>query len=158
MRVPMLILVLWTHLLAAAPDPHRIEGMTPAPWCADCHLTQPPPPGPGSRFTLPKAAGLRKGGMEMCAPCHDTGLGHKVGMRVEFAVPADLPLEAGNTLTCLTCHHVHGPLRSDRPWASVSLLDRLFDPERLHKTYLLRRNNSDGALCLVCHSKEETTP
>jgi len=61
-------------------------------------------------------------------------------------------------MACLTCHYVHGSLASDRPWASVSFMDRMTDDERMHKTYLLRRNNAEGALCLICHDTSGSPP
>ncbi|QPK64596.1 hypothetical protein IVG45_06470 [Methylomonas sp. LL1] len=53
--------------------------------------------------------------------------------------------------TCLTCHYAQGSLNSDKPWAGFSLMDRLFNVERRHISYLLRRDNSDGELCLNCY-------
>ena len=91
-------------------------------------------------------------GTEMCSSCHNPEDGHKVGLEVDFQIPADLPIDKKNRITCLTCHFTHGNLRSERPQASFSLMDRLFDAERLQKSFLLRRNNSDGDLCLTCHT------
>jgi hypothetical protein len=91
----------------------------------------------------------------MCSGCHDKDDGHKVGLKLDFEVPADLPLGKKNKLTCLTCHYTHGSLSSDKPQASVSFLDGMLDSERLHKSYLLRRNNAEGELCLTCHEVKE---
>jgi hypothetical protein len=91
----------------------------------------------------------------MCSGCHDAEDGHKVGIKLYFEVPADMPLGEKNKLTCLTCHYSHGSLSSDRPQASVSFMDKMLDAERLHKSFLLRRNNTDGELCLTCHEVKE---
>jgi hypothetical protein len=88
----------------------------------------------------------------MCGSCHNPDDGHQVGLELDFQIPADLPLDKKNRMTCLTCHYTHGNLNSDRPQASFSFMDRLFDAERIHKSFLLRRNNTDGELCLTCHN------
>jgi len=91
----------------------------------------------------------------ICLQCHQQDAGtHSVNIEVAFPVPADLPLSDDKKMTCLTCHKAHGRLHSNRPWASVSFVDRLFASERMNKTYLLRRNNTNGELCLVCHDPE----
>lgn len=90
---------------------------------------------------------------QVCLSCHTHDAAtHPVAARPQHAVPEDLPLSADGTVGCLTCHHAHGPLTDDEPWASVSLLDRLFDRERLRRTFLLRRRNTNGELCRACHS------
>lgn len=156
-RKVLLCLVVSVAAAALAdPQPHRIAGQVPTSACLNCHLNMPRAVSGDTRFLLPRLEGLRRPVTELCAPCHDTDMGHAVGVRVDFPVPADLPLAPERRLTCLTCHYTHGPLESDRPWASVSPLDRIFDPERLHKTFLLRRRNSEGELCLICHPAEES--
>jgi hypothetical protein len=97
-------------------------------------------------------ATFTKDGVAMCSSCHNPNQGHKVGLNIDFPVPADLPLNEDNDITCLTCHYTHGKLDSDRPQASHSFMDKLMNAERLKKSFLLRRNNSDGELCLTCHN------
>ena len=46
---------------------------------------------------------------------------------------------------------VHGELEDDKPWANVGLFEKLFNSEKLYKTYLLRETNVNGELCLTCH-------
>lgn len=100
--------------------------------------------------------GFKKDEISMCIDCHaDNASSHSVNVSVDFPVPADLPLSATGRMTCLTCHKVHGQLQSNRPWASVNFMDRLLNSECLTKTYLLRRNNANGELCLVCHDYQE---
>jgi cytochrome c553 len=118
----------------------------------DCHTTQPTDLADRQGNHVFDASQYRQSGTGMCASCHgDEYDGHKVGDEVDYEVPADLALTVDNKISCLTCHHVHGSLASDRPWASVSLMDRLTQSERMSKTYLLRRNNVNGELCLICH-------
>ena len=91
---------------------------------------------------------------KMCSTCHgDENTSHIVGVTADFIVPADLPLNAKKQVTCLTCHYVHGNLKSEKPVASSSFMDHLFNRGRLDKSFLLRRNNANGDLCLACHSK-----
>jgi cytochrome c len=78
-----------------------------------------------------------------------------VGLKLDFEIPADMPLDKKNRLSCLTCHYTHGNMDSDRPQASVSFMDRLLNANRLHKSFLLRRNNVDGELCLICHNSNQ---
>ena len=95
-------------------------------------------------------------GVESCVNCHGSeSITHPVGARPNFAVPGDLPLDREGRVTCLTCHYIHGTLHSDTPQASASALERLFGSERLHKSYLLRRNNTEGKLCMACHNPSE---
>ncbi len=129
--------------------------------CKECHHVAPDhQPQRSTRSVLPDVQGYIADGVSMCTSCHDEGpANHMVGAQPDFPVPADLPLDGERRITCLTCHHTHGSLKSDRPWCTVSLLDRLFGRERLHKTYLLRRNNTDGELCKACHySDGENNP
>jgi hypothetical protein len=66
-----------------------------------------------------------------------------------------MPLNKKNALSCLTCHYTHGDLTSIRPQASFSFMDRMVNAERLRKSFLLRRNNVDGELCLICHNPNQ---
>ncbi|RME33297.1 MAG: hypothetical protein D6786_08075 [Gammaproteobacteria bacterium] len=159
MRGPILLLLLALPAIriAAADEagPHRPAGIR---GCTQCHATTPdrfPGSGPGR---LP-GDDLLPDGIGMCTGCHaGAAASHPLGEPLDFEVPPDLPLTESRTMTCLTCHYAHGELESDRPWASVSLMDRLTNSERMHKSFLLRRNNADGELCLVCHDTSGNRP
>ena len=137
-------------------NPHTISATDAASTCNTCHKEMPTTlsdqqilnsknlPVDLSRFKLD--------GVAMCSSCHNPNEGHKVGLNIDFPVPADMPLSQENDIICLTCHYTHGRLDTERPQASFSFMDRLMDSQRLHKSFLLRRNNSDGELCLTCHN------
>ncbi len=141
-----------------ADNPHEISSQSQALDCVSCHVEKPQISKAGALETKNHRmdfAAFKRDGVEMCAGCHDAENGHKVNLKLDFEVPADMPTAAKNKLTCLTCHYTHGSLRSNRPQASVSFMDRLLDAERLQKSFLLRRNNVDGELCLICHEVKE---
>lgn len=143
---------------AETGNPHLLSKEIKSISCTGCHQADPLFKTEGlletknSRINL---ASFSKDGTALCTDCHSADDGHKVGLELDFQVPADLPLDNKNKMTCLTCHYTHGSLTSDRPQASFSFMDRLFDAERLHKSFLLRRNNADGELCLICHNVSE---
>jgi len=149
----------WVLSAEGKENPHEIKGQQAVEYCQACHLEKPGIYTLASSIAVvPDSQKFQAGmdGTSMCVECHNQSeQSHEVGGdKIDFPVPADLPLSAENTLTCMTCHFMHGGLSSDRPWASVSFMDQLTGHERLHKSYLLRRNNSNGELCLVCHSTE----
>lgn len=151
-----LILVSATGMMrsASADNPHEITMQSDAIDCTSCHKKIPKYEKPGvveSKYHLADHKAFSQDGVAMCTECHDAGNGHQVGIKLDFEIPADLPLGARNKMTCLTCHYTHGAFSSDKPQASFSFLDILLNSKRLHKSYLLRRNNSDGELCLICH-------
>lgn len=152
----ILVSLLWmTTAHTAAENPHLISKQTPQTGCTACHIETPSLKDDKTLNTknLPvDATQFSQDGVAMCSPCHNPNQGHKVGLNIDFSVPADLPLSQENDITCLTCHFTHGSLESDRPQASVSFMDRLVNAERLHKSFLLRRSNMDGELCLTCHN------
>ena len=150
----LLLLLGGLHALAAEPEPHSLG--TPG-GCEACHVSTPAAPVPGftTLTVLPQASAFNGDGISMCTTCHADAESHVVGTALDFAVPADLPLGEGATMTCLSCHHVHGSLESERPRASFSFLDRLTNDPRLRKSFLLRRSNVDGELCLVCHDPSD---
>lgn len=138
-----------------ADDPHQILKNQSTATCSQCHKN--PIELIATQLIDTKnnhfeSAAFIQDGTEMCTSCHDANQGHKVGLLIDFPVPADMPLSGDSDIICLTCHYTHGSLKSDRPQASFSIMDRLFDSQRLHKSFLLRRNNSDGELCLTCHN------
>ena len=138
-----------------ADDPHQIIKNQTTANCGQCHKNTPElidAPLLNTKNNRFESAAFLQDGIKMCTGCHDANQGHKVGLLIDFAVPADMPLSSDSDIVCLTCHYTHGSFTSDRPQASFSIMDRLFDSQRLHKSFLLRRNNSDGELCLTCHN------
>ena len=151
----LLLLVLSNHSLLAAEtsnsvlNPHSMPMDEHRPQCLSCHAK--------AKHTTAVSNGAIAtifvgDGIKACISCHESAaVKHMVGRRPDLHVPDDLPLDAQGRITCLTCHYTHGPLRSENPWVDVSWYERLTNSERLHKTFLLRRHNREGALCLVCH-------
>jgi hypothetical protein len=136
-------------------NPHVISKQSHSSECSSCHVDELESKSDGvflSKNLPDDLTKFNKDGVAMCSTCHNPNQGHKVGLEIDFPVPADMPLSAENDISCLTCHYAHGQLESERPQASFSFMDRLMDAERLHKSFLLRRNNSDGELCLTCHN------
>lgn len=140
---------------AANTNPHEVSVRHQAGDCGSCHVE--------SKQHLKEELletknhqmdreAYKADGVEMCSGCHNPNDGHKVGIKLDFEIPADLQLGVKNKMTCLTCHYTHGNMKTNRPQASVSFMDRMLDAERLQKSYLLRRNNADGELCLICHN------
>ncbi|MDP2903498.1 MAG: hypothetical protein Q8N96_10385 [Methylovulum sp.] len=156
-----LVLLFCTFIVQAETDnPHLIKNDTPHSLCKNCHVADPPFKINSDGLLVTKnntinPDGFNQDGVAMCASCHDTSSGHKTGLHMDFPLPADLPLDEKNDMICLTCHYTHGSLASGRPQASCSFMDKLLDAGRLHKSYLLRRNNADGELCLICHKVPE---
>ncbi|MDD2760382.1 MAG: hypothetical protein PHH11_08810 [Methylomonas sp.] len=139
----------------AADNPHEVSRQDDPSSCIVCHDSEPKLKDDNilnSKNLTVHLERFRLNGVDMCSSCHDSGVVHKTGVHVDFPIPADLPLNQDNDITCLTCHYTHGRLDSDRPQASFSFMDRLLNAQRLQKSYLLRRNNSDGELCLTCHN------
>ena len=124
--------------------------------CLSCHKSKPLKTNKAmGKYALPVMSEFVGNGISMCEECHgDDSSSHIVGATPDYTVPADLPLDKENRVTCLTCHYVHGSLESERPMASSSFMDHLFNRDRLKKSYVLRRNNAEGDMCLACHSKE----
>ncbi len=92
----------------------------------------------------------------MCTECHGYGEeSHPTDLHPEFSIPKDPPLK-DDKITCLTCHLPHNEYYSDRRWVSSSGMSKfagIFGRKKKHRTYFLRRNNSQGELCLACHKK-----
>lgn len=146
---------------AAADNPHVVSRQVGQSTCSICHNSQPILKDDNiliSKNLPTDLSRFSQDGVAMCAGCHDPTAYHKVPVDIDFPLPADLPLNADKQMICLTCHYAHGKLESDKPQASFSFLDRLMDAERLRKSYLLRRNNSDGELCLICHDDTNQGP
>lgn len=142
----------------AAENPHAVSATDKSSVCSSCHATEIHYDKADLLNTKNKRVDLtafNNDGVAMCSGCHNAEEGHKVGLKLDFEIPADMPLNKRNALSCLTCHYTHGELISDRPQASFSFMDRMVNADRLHKSFLLRRNNVDGELCLICHNPNQ---
>jgi predicted CXXCH cytochrome family protein len=130
-------------------NPHLISNTESRPQCLKCHAQARQSTNQDDAIVRPLLTG---DGIEICTGCHVTDtVKHMLGRRPNFPVPNDLPLDRKGRITCLTCHYTHGSLRSEKPWIDVSWFERLSNSKRLYKTFLLRRNNREGGLCLACH-------
>ena len=133
---------------APAINPHSLPMDQHWPQCLTCHV-EPEQLPVGKAGASPV---LVTDGIGSCTGCHESAaVKHMVGKRPEFNVPGYLPLDTQGRITCLTCHYTHGPMLSEKPWVDVSWFERLTNSERLRKTFLLRRHNRDGGLCMACH-------
>jgi hypothetical protein len=152
------LLLLCALNVQAADNPHTISTTSKPVECTGCHVTEIHYDQADLLNTKNKkfdSLAFSKDGVALCTDCHNADDGHKVGLKLDFEIPADMPLNKKNALSCLTCHYTHGNLVSDRPQASFSTMDRLLNADRLHKSFLLRRNNVDGELCLICHNSNQ---
>jgi len=157
LKLAGVILLLCAIEAGATENPHIVTAINKASNCVSCHLSAPQYVFGETLETKNKQVDIslfKSDGVVMCTTCHNAADGHKVGLKLDFEIPADLPLDRENALSCLTCHYTHGKLLSDRPQASFSFMDRILDSDRLQKSYLLRRSNVDGELCLICHSHQ----
>jgi len=156
----LFLLCVYTIVIRADSNfnPHDIvtENNNKKEQCLSCHINKPLESIKlMGKYVLPDMNEFVKNETLMCKECHgDDSSSHIVGVTPDYTVPADFPLDNENKITCLTCHYVHGSLESDRPMASSSFMDHLFNRDRLKKSYVLRRNNAEGDMCLACHSKE----
>jgi predicted CXXCH cytochrome family protein len=124
-------LFLITLTLAAAPrgeDVHRADAN-----CRICHTADRAAlssnPARARTLLLPNLEAT-------CNRCHGSeGPSHKTGMKATTKVPAELPLDPGGTVTCATCHFLHG--------------------ENNQFGDFLRIDNRRGKLCLSCHKISE---
>ena len=146
---------MWDAVSAADQDnPHNLIIGTNIN-CISCHLSMPEIKADlNTKNNKVDLAEFKQDGIKMCTTCHDEEEGHVVGVSLDFSVPADLPLGTEKSIQCLTCHYTHGELLSTRPQASFSFMDRLLNSDRLHKSFLIRRSNISGELCLTCHTIE----
>lgn len=136
-------------------NPHELKNGVDNIGCTNCHRQAPERiPERPTRVVLPNPDYFSMGPVAMCVSCHEGSEGsHPIGVIPNYPVPADLPLDKNNGVSCLTCHFTHGSLKSDHPCCSVSFLDRMFDRDRMRKSFLLRRENTNGELCKACHEK-----
>ena len=144
-------------VLAEQGNPHEI-GAKNNERCLNCHIVQPETKEQLNTKNMPVVLSkFHLDGVAMCTRCHSDSAGHMVGVNIDFLIPADLPLSSNKSVSCLTCHYTQGSLISDRPQASYSFMDQLLDSDHLHKSYLIRRNNVNGELCLICHNTQQDT-
>lgn len=134
-------------------NPHELKEQFDSRECTNCHRQTPVRiPENNTRAVLPDQDDFVTDPVTMCVPCHEGSMdSHPIAVQPKYLVPADLPLDKKRGISCLTCHYTHGSLKSDRPCCSVSFLDRMFDRERMKKSFLLRRENTNGGLCSACH-------
>jgi len=124
--------------------------------CLTCHIKLPTnQAGLNTKNNVVNLSDFQHDGIKLCTGCHKEEEGHVVGVSLDFSVPADLPLGKNKTVSCLTCHYTHGNLYSEKPQASYSFMDSLLGAQRMHKSFLIRRNNVNGELCLVCHNPQQ---
>lgn len=159
-RVPVLLMISLYSVFtfsASGFNPHELNTAdnSSSVQCLSCHKSMPSVSTKVfGKHIIADMKQFVKSETLMCAGCHgDDNTGHIVGVTAEYIVPADLPLDKNNQVTCLSCHYIHGSLKSSEPMASTSFMDHLFNRQRLNKSYILRRNNAKGDLCLACHGK-----
>ena len=134
-------------------NPHELAKGMGGTECTNCHRRMPDHiPEHHTRVVLPNMDDFSIDPVTMCVSCHEGSEGsHPIAVKPDFPVPADLPLDKKYGISCCTCHYMHGSLKSDHPCCSVSFLDRLLDRDRMRKSFLLRRKNTNGELCKACH-------
>jgi len=102
--------------------------------CMDCHLDNPNTGDP-RKLRAPESL--------LCMRCHSDlkeTVSHPVDVKPEkVKIPSDMPLAEDGTLTCSTCHNVHG-----------KYID-VFG----NRTHFLRRQVSGVRFCILCHSEKE---
>lgn len=143
--------------LVATENPHEISQLTLSENCLMCHTTLPKAlPTKEGRGTIPDMSNYRGDGVMLCATCHDPKrASHMIGRKIETALPAKLPLAEDRKIVCLTCHYTHGSFYTEQPRANINFFDTLFNTHRLHNSFLLRLENTDGEFCLLCHSTKK---
>lgn len=163
----VLLLLLSVTVQATGSNPHIVNKQTPQSGCTDCHIKTPELKDDNNLNTngLPvDISQFKQDGGAICISCHPRDHIHaNVSGKVVFSLPPDMPIGQNQTHICQTCHYSHGKLESNKPYANVNFIDYVFDTEFMHKSFLLRRDNSEGGLCLTCHNpdnslKQSTTP
>jgi hypothetical protein len=133
-------------------NPHRFMGDIYK--CTECHVTVPIP-GKDDFRQLEFTNDI----VSICERCHRDKINedkHPVDIKPERPVPQDLHLDSYYSITCTTCHDPHAEPWDDMPYVSRSWIERLLDAVRgreRHRTFLLRKTNVEGELCLSCHTR-----
>ncbi len=131
-------------------DPHSSLDTSGA--CGDCHLDEVKRGQPVQRPLR-----FKKDIVSICLGCHlekDVSTLHPVDIRPGMEVPADLPLDEEETITCATCHNPHMRFEGKKPFVAEELTKRLlslFTINKTYRTFYLRRANDKGQLCKSCH-------
>ena len=151
--LPTAVLIIGSGLVYSIPtNPHSV--LEDGEKCTQCHPEKPSSQ-PGPVYTFQKIR-MRDNFTEVCTACHEYGeRSHPTDIEIDFDVPADLPVFYGK-VTCATCHYPHGESKSETRYVSASALNKLgsiFSRKKSFKTYFLRRENTDGELCLACHNR-----
>lgn len=142
----------------AGENPHEINQQTPSDSCLLCHATLPKKPfvSKDRQIIVPNMADYKADGVGMCAMCHDPNRAkHMLGRKIEIPLPKELPLTEDKKIVCLTCHYAHGDFYSEQPRTNITFFDKLFNTQRMHNSFLLRLNNTDGQFCLLCHQSKQ---
>lgn len=149
--VALAVMVFPPESNAAEDVPHAF--MTDVYQCSKCH-EKVPLPGQDDFTSIV----LKKDIVTLCEECHQAMINddkHPVDIRPDRKVPEQLHLDNYFSVTCVTCHDPHSVPFADFPYIPYTWMDRIrrfIKRERRHRTYFLRKNNVDGALCLSCHS------
>ncbi|HAI70817.1 MAG TPA: hypothetical protein DCW74_20255 [Alteromonas australica] len=131
---------------------HQVTAQTDPATCLGCHKEMPSSLPQNGRLTEVNRKHFHTDDATMSTSCHDpSSAKHMLGKFSPEQLPPHMALSKDGRVTCLTCHFVHGELEDDKPWANVGLFEKLFNSEKLYKTYLLRETNVNGELCLTCH-------
>lgn len=125
-----LVVIIGVTVYALWKGPHTFDRAE----CTNCHAEDPVKGDP--RF-------LRAPESLLCMRCHDElkeTVSHPVDIEpANVRVPSDMPLAKDGTITCSTCHDIHG---------------RYKDPFG-NKTHFLRRMVTGVRFCIVCHKEED---
>jgi hypothetical protein len=145
--VTLLVLVVIPQAGHAFSNPHAF--MDDKGRCEECHISTPVKP--GGLFI--------KDVVSICRECHfDThGMSHPVDIRPETGGSIPLALDHEGTMTCATCHDPHMDPYSATPYVRKGIIDKLkgMFSQSGYRTYYLRRPNTEGQLCLLCHESGE---
>ncbi len=149
---PVLLLGLFAAAPSAADVPHAF--MQDVHQCQRCHETIPD--AKHDDFT---SVTFKKDIVTLCVECHTPLVNHDkhpVDIRPERPVPIDLHLDNYLSITCVTCHDPHGKAFADFPYVPRTWFDRVLQAwrgEESYRTFFLRKSNTDGELCLSCHTR-----
>ncbi len=123
------VLVVGVTVFALWKGPHTFDRAE----CLDCHA-QDPEKGDPKKLRAPESF--------LCMRCHDdlkATVSHPVDIEPrKVKIPPDMPLAEDGTITCSTCHDIHGPYKD--PFGEV--------------THFLRRQVTGVRFCISCHSAQ----